>query len=833
MDNVQSPIGNPALDIYFMDAAQKKNKKVGLEIARAFYTKQTSNNSDINYFSGRNAKWVENLLWAKGSQPMKEFLDYMSVSDANKAYVNIDMTQSRIAAQFINTIIQELCKNQIYPSVKAVDNGSLKEKDQRKKDALYRMYDADNIAEMEQAAEMPLEPIDAYVPRDELSADVYFKLEDRLPKEIRFEEMLESALNAINFDRVVNRKGLYSMAVLNCEATKIEKSADGVYLPKLIPATSLVYNFFINDTGDCEVSEIGHFSYIKAKDIRAKYGKSDKNKDGLSEKEIYELVRASTIKNKGIFNILWDDKWNSNTIFQNQPYDDYSVYIFDFEKDCGEDVYFVEKTDAYGKLNIQQKKNIPYQQKTKDGTIIEQPKPENTTITKGIKNTWMHGVYAPYSDKILYWGEPDLIISPYDNVYKTLSSYTINIPNNDGQYVPSLFERILEPLREYQLVKLKRKQLIAAIEPDGYRVDVESARNIDLGNGDTFDWLELVRIKRQTGVELWSSKDIDPLKQAAPPISEAAYSHTVQKIIELTNVLASIVNEIRMLIGSSIYLEGGDLGDRTAAQLAENQTENASNVFGYVYTGHLQLWEETCYKLTCLHWDDVVRKEPESKNDLINTRFDTKIIIKSTEYERQLLEKNIDRWSAVLDGDGNPLISPKDAMRVRNIGNYKLAQLYLADIVEENRQRSEEEKQKRAQENIQAQQGTAQMTADANKKLQDEKINADKEMESFKSQADKEKVSLQGIFDIIKNMTTPIKDVNGNTTQPQLPDYINKFIQTAFTNVAIPLMEQNKQMAQSIISNEMQQQLMQQQMAQGQPPAEQNIHQENMQPQMA
>lgn len=126
------------------------------------------------------------------------------------------------------------------------------------------------------------------------------------------------------------------------------------------------------------------------------------------------------------------------------------------------------------------------------------------------------GVYAPYGDKMLYWGEDDFIINEYTDINNPLCPYSIQIPNNDGEYVPSLFERILEPLREYSLVKLKRKQLIAKIRPSGVRIDVESARNIDLGSGDTIPWEEVIRIFDQTGNEVWSSKGLDPLQRESP-----------------------------------------------------------------------------------------------------------------------------------------------------------------------------------------------------------------------------------------------------------------------------------------------------------------------------
>src|SRR4051812_9940109 len=106
---------NPLLNLYFLDPQRKKDRAEGLKIAQAIYRQQTSNDNSLNYFMARNARWIEILLWAKGSQKMKEFLDYMNVSDGNKAYVNIDMTQQRIAAQFVNTLVESMAKNEFYP----------------------------------------------------------------------------------------------------------------------------------------------------------------------------------------------------------------------------------------------------------------------------------------------------------------------------------------------------------------------------------------------------------------------------------------------------------------------------------------------------------------------------------------------------------------------------------------------------------------------------------------------------------------------------------------------------------------------------------------------
>lgn len=746
---------DPLLNRFFESPAERENKENGKKIVKAFYSQQTTNNTNLNFFLGRKARWVELMLWAKGSQPMQEFLDYLNVSDANKAWVNIDMTQQRVAAQFVGTLVESMAKNKTYPCVKAIDDGSLNEKEQRLFDALYRMYDKENIDDLQKQAGIALEPPNAYIPDDEISAKVYFELEDRLPKEIRFELLLKKLQNDIQFEKILNRKGLYDMVVLNFEATKIEKIGLGQYTVRKCVPTNMVYNFFMNDTGEQEVTMVGEFYNFKVKDFRSKFGKSDTNPKGVSEEEIFNLAKLSTNNNIGAFNYLWNANYALTTYNQNRPYDDCSIVIFDTEIDCGEDVYYVSKTDAFGRVNIQAKKSIPYQQKDKEGNIINQPKPDNVQIEKRKKTTWMRGVYAPYGDVMLYWGRPDVIIAPYTNINKTLSSYSINIPNNDGEYVPSLFERIMEPLREYTLTKLKRKQLIAKIRPTGIRIDVESARNIDLGDGNSIAWDEVLRIFDQTGSEVWSSKGLNTLEQATPAISNTIQDPSVQKIVELTNVLNGIIMEIRSLIGVPIYRDGSDVGDRTAAKLAEGQNQSSYNVSDFTLNGHNQVWEQTFYKICLLHWNDIVKTEPESANDLINTRFDVSVQMKSTEYQRQLLEQDINRYSQVVDAQGNPLLTPKDAMMLRSIEDDKLARWYMVSTMEKNKKEAEERSARLQEQNAKVQNDSMIAAKQEEAKAAQEELLFKAKLSQAESKEKKEQIFLEKCGEMRKAGITP------------------------------------------------------------------------------
>jgi hypothetical protein len=397
---------------------------------------------------------------------------------------------------------------------------------------------------------------------------------------------------------------------------------------------------------------------------------------------------------------------------------------------------------------------------------------------------------------MLYWGEPDLIISQYTNTAKPLSSYSINIPNNDGEYVPGLFERGIDVLREIQLLKLKRKQLMAKIKPSGIRIDVESARNLDLGQGDTIPWEEVVRVYDQTGNELWSSKGVDPLQREAPPLSNTVRDESIEKIIGLTNTLAGLTMELRQLWGVPQYRDGSDVGDRTPAKLAEGQNQSSYNVTDFILNANNQLWEETFTKLCLLHWNDIVKDEPESENDMLDTRFDIKVKTKSTEYERERLEADIQRFSQMPDAQGNPSVTLKDAMFIREIMdeyNYKLATWYLTTTYDKNRRNAMDESAKLQAQNQQLQSQVAQQTAEKEMELLSQKLESEKELAEYKGMQElKNSIVVGGFAYAAKEGTKP------------LPPYMMSIINHVMPSIVLEFQQDNQEVMQEIEAKQQQ-----------------------------
>lgn len=788
--------GDALLQVNFDDPKKKQDKEYGRQLLERIFREQNNQSSSF-YFGGRNIRWMENWQWSMGRQNMNEFTDYVS-TQGNKAYAPVDMTQNRLGPQFMGVLIDSMSQVDEYPCVKAIDDGSMSKKDQAKADALFRMNEIETISDLQQQAGIQLEPTNAYVPDDALSAEVYFKLEHRLPIEIEFEEF-EAKVMHDNKYKEKSRATKRDLIVLNCACTKIEKGENGYIKIRKVTPANLIYNFFMSDSGQMELSYIGEVYSLKIKDLRKKYGKTEYRPNGLTEKQIYNMAAtANQFNNANRFIYYWNESYLYAT---DRPYDDYTIQVFDCEVQSFDSDYYVSKTDEYGKENIKVKKGIP------------QPTSERSQIIKKDKLTWYRGVWAVKSNQMIYWGYPDLVIKPFMDISQSLSSYSIQIPNNDGDYAVSLFERGLSPLRKWTLADLKIKQILAVLAPPGISIDIETIRDIDLGQGNTISPLEVIKIRNQTGNVIWSSKGLDPNRQQDVPIKELANSSSFNQLQELIAVKNDTMQELRQVWGVPLYRDGSDLPPRMGQGVIENQNTNANNVTDFINFADKSLWEETLHKCCLLHWDDVVLNK--GRNDLMDMMFEVSLELKPTAYEKSQLEQNIKVGMGTVDPmTGKPLLTFKDAFRIRNIENFKLAEMYLANTEEQNEKKNQADKDKREQANIQSQQQSLQLKAKEDAKMQADKIAAEKGMLIFTTQEQMKVATVNGLWQAIgKGIISP------SAAAP--------ILQQLIPNITIPLMQENKQIQEGIAA-QAQREAMEQEAAAQQNPQEEMAEQPQM-----
>jgi hypothetical protein len=695
-----------------------------------------------------------------------------------------------VASFFTETLTEYLSKNEEYPIVKAIDDSSNEEKIDRFYEALHRMNNVETIADMQGLSGVQLEPTNAYVPDTKLSAQVYFQQKDQLPKEVRFQKILSAALIKNDYERVLKPRLIRSNICFNIEAAKVTRG-EGKYEYNIRPAvySNIFYNFIQTDNGKPDLYYIGEGYGLKVKDIRSKYGKNEKRPNGLSEKEIFELAKTSA-QNNTQAPMGFGYQWNAgfDTFSGMTPWDDCTVFVTDFEIMISEAEYWVSSVDNYGKENIVQKKGIP------------KVSSEKSKVIQKDKACVYNGIYCPYSDKMLYWEKQG-----------TEFNWRINIPHNNGEYIPSLLERGMAKFKELQLIELKKRHFIGQLSPAIFDVDVSRLKDLTIG-GKRHEWKDIVRIRTLTGANLFSSKGLDPLDvNNNPAVRTAMQDPTLQRIMELDVIEKGLIVSLRELLGLPIYVDGSIAGQRTAGRLAEGQRQASSNVTGFVTNGHNQLMEEILNRIVQMAWEDVITDDPESAEDLVNTKFKTYVKMKMTEAERERLEINIEQWSKTPDENGKPLLSPADCVAIRQITDPVLAEMYLADKVAENERKAAARKKADIDANAKLQQESNDQAADKAIALQKEQIAADKEMKEFDANNTMQQIIAKGGLEILSKILTPKTGAAGESiSQPkaQLPPALDKLLNQTFENISITLYQDKKMLSNQIQAEEQQEQAM-------------------------
>jgi len=235
-----------------------------------------------------------------------------------------------------------------------------------------------------------------------------------------------------------------------------------------------------------------------------------------------------------------------------------------------------------------------------------------------------------------------------------------------------------------------------------------------------------------------------------------------------------------------MFRDGSDVGDRTAAKLAEGQNESSYNVTDFIVNANNQLWEETFYKVCLLHWNDIVKSEPEDKADMLNTRFDLKIKTKATDYEKQRLEQDIQRYSQVPDAMGNPSLTLKDAIMLREIDDYKLACWYLSATYEKNRKAADKQKADIVNQTAQQQQASNAQTGQNAIALEEQKHKWKMEEITAQQQGEDRAGLTTGLLNILAK------------TGGEVPETLKPLFSQVMQNISIGIVLDNAHTKQSI-----------------------------------
>lgn len=675
------------LNFHLGNSKLKRDIQEGLKISKFL---QKAYNS--GYYTSRNKKFDKNRKFARGRQPMAEFLDLLNV-DGKEAFVNLDMKAPAIAPKFMQVIIGGFMKRDEKVRASAVDPISVDRKKYDKDEAEFRMNFGDEVRNIEQQTGTKLMAEGKFTPADYDELELYFGLEYQLPEEILFEKGCDYVFHENGWP-VIKRKLLEDISEVGLGATKTSVGQNGkITIRRVIPENAFYGYSQYDDFRD--VSFIGEVISMKIVDIRNSY-------PNMPEEKIWDIAKRSKQFNQSV---KWNDMFR-NTI--DRPYDDWTVDVLDYEIKTIDNVVYQAKTNKFGNL-------IAVDRKSQTPTATSENK---ESIAKDMYVIY-RGIYVLNSDIMLEWGIAKNMIKP--SIAKEMAdvffSYSVYMHENLDLENMAIPERMETSIRQMTLAHLKIQQLVAKLRPSGLIIDIDALSDINIGQGKSLSPLELQAVYDQTGTVYYRRRTEDGDQMNGLPIQEAPNTGSVAQIQQLIMVYNHYLERLRDEIGVNEYREGSGVNPKLGLGVQQAQIQASNNATDFIYDAYLSLYQQTAYKISLLLYDSVLYggrqyEEYLDKESVKGRQFDIKIEVLPDDKERQFLESMIQ--TALSAG----MIEFEDAFRVRSIKNVKLAEMYLSKA-KSNKQKAEMEKAKQNSEmNAQAQQQSIQAKAQADAQLQ-------------------------------------------------------------------------------------------------------------------
>ena len=675
------------LNFHLGNTKLKRDVKEGLKISKFL---QKAYNA--GYFSTRNKKFEKNRKFARGKQPMAEFLDLLNV-DGKEAFVNLDMKAPAIAPKFMQVIIGGFMKRDEKVRASAIDPVSVNRKKYDRDEAEFRMNFGDEVKQIEQQTGTKLMAEGQFTPSDYDELELYFGLEYQLPEEILFEKGCDFVFYENGWP-VIKRKLLEDIAETGLGATKVSVNNNGkIALRRVVPENSF-YGFSQYDDFR-DVSFIGEVISMKLIDIRNMY-------PSIDEEKIFQLSKQAKQYNQ---TIKWDDRFKYSI---DRPYDDWTIDVLDYEIKTIDTMMYQAKTNKFGNLTA-------VERKTKMPEVLGDNK---EMISKDMFVIY-RGVYVLNTDEMLEWGVAKNMIKPSTTkeMADAFFSYSVYMHENLDLENMAIPERMETSIRQMTLAHLKIQQLIAKLRPSGLIIDIDSLSDINIGQAKALTPLELQAVYDQTGNIYYKRRTEDGESSNAVPIQEAPNSGSVSQIQQLIMVYNHYLERLRDEIGVNEYREGSGVNPKLGLGVQQAQIQASNNATDFIYDAYLSLYQQTAFKISLLLYDSVIyggKQYAEYLNPekVTGRTFDVKIEVMPDEKERQFLEGMIQ--TALSSG----MIEFEDAFRVRGIKNTKLAEMYLTKA-KSNKQKQEMERAKQNSEmNAQSQQQSIQAKAQADAQLQ-------------------------------------------------------------------------------------------------------------------
>lgn len=536
IDNIKDIYNFPSP---FATDAQKRDKKFGLEYARALYQMYVQDN---NLYSERINRYRIDRKYAEGMQSCEKYKDRMNLKEGDSSWLNLDFTPPPIIPKFLDIKIGQLT-GQLYKIMCTPINADAKVDQDWMMDELYaKMFLKQTGAlDIQKQTGVPMSAPGEYIPEDDDEAKLHFQMNFKSA----FSMDLELAVDFVMYNNgwpEIERKLIRDLLVIKiCAArSKFDINLD-IVLDYLDPVKMVIPysdNDNFNDMTHCGIVE--ECSIHDLAQMNAKLPTDQR----FTENDLKNIAKQFANQ---YGNPQWNNDWNGTyyamlELYGRRKYDNFKVKYLDFE--------FL--TTSVKKWLFTEKKGRMFYDKKADTYETPEGSDNKEVVAERYKvryeGKWIVGTEHIFDYKLsenMQFEQEDGIYAP-----QTSLSFKIIAPNIYEMVNQSMVERMIPFADQITLAHLKMQQITGSIKPIGIAVDISGLDEVMKGMGEgKFKPEDITKMYNQTGSFVYASQRSDgsiingkPIEQLTNGVGNevttliTVYNHGIQQIRDVTGI---------------------------------------------------------------------------------------------------------------------------------------------------------------------------------------------------------------------------------------------------------------------------------------------------------
>lgn len=661
---------------------EKAKDDYGLKMAKAIETewfKRGQNGGSCQYYN-RRENFHRLRLYSRGEQDTKIYKDLIAGGDES-SYANFDWRPLQIVPKFVTLIVNQMTERLFEIKAEAVDKFSTDLKNTYKQSLEKYVATKPIMDEAKAVIGIDVSPEDAEsMPETQEEVELHMQLEFKPAIEIATEEAIKFTLDINGYDEVQSSV-IEDITVLGIGAIKhYTDPTKGIIVEHVDPA-DMVHSY-ANNKGFTNVNYYGQAKRISINELKRVSG----NK--FTDEELRDIAQSTN---------EWGKYHGSSNEFPDYREGDISGVMVDV-------MFFTFKSTNTLAYKKKFHKNGGFRMTKKDSTFGKKEGEKGYDVEKRIIDVWYEGTLILGTNHVYNYKLCENMIRKEGLLNSTTPNFIVYAPELYQNRTKSLIERIIPYVDQMQQIHIKIQQMIAKARPNGIYIDVDGLNEIDMGGGQIFTPLEMVKYYDETGNIIGANQTAEggynygkePIKELRNGVTEG-----VERLINSYNHYLNLLRDaIGIPAGSDATMPHPDTLVGVQQQVALNSNtatrhilDSSLNITKRLGTG-LSLRLKDIFKYSdlkkvyinaigTLNVDVLKSLERYHLHDL-----GIVIELKPDTQEKQYLEQNI---QAALSKD---LITFDDAVDVRTISNIKLAnQLLKTRRVRREKQKMEHDKE--------------------------------------------------------------------------------------------------------------------------------------------